>query len=163
MMAEFWRNISERERFALVVGASFVVLALIYALIVHPLQVNYARYGKEIRKKEQLLVWMRESAREVQKLAASGKSVAAVGTGSPLALVDRTARRFSLASGLKRVEPVDNNGVKVWLEGVLFADVISWARVLETKYAVEIDAVSFDTPQDAGIVNARITFRRRGL
>ncbi len=162
-MGELWRNISEREQRLLVVGALFIVAALIYALVAHPLLVNYARYGRDIKKKELLLSWMRSSALEAKKLMATGNGEVVVTTGSPLGLIDRTSRRFALATALKRVEPVDNDGVKVWLEGASFTEIISWARVLDRKYAVRIDAAYFDTPQEPGHMNARLTFRRRGL
>lgn len=164
MIREFWNNISDRERRIVAVGGCFVGAVILYALVFRPVNANYQRYQDEVAKKGELLQWMRASSVEARKLAAAGQtSLAATEAGSPLTLIDKTAKRFSVSTGLKKVEPEDNDGVRVWLEEVVFTDIIKWARLLERQYLVQIDAISVEAGREAGYVKARITFRKGGV
>ena len=59
---------------------------------------------------------------------------------------------------MKRVQPDGTNKARVWLENANFDVVIGWLEELERRYGVTVETVTFEKQQEAGLVDARISF-----
>ncbi|MFO8142675.1 MAG: type II secretion system protein GspM, partial [Marinobacter sp.] len=72
-----------------------------------------------------------------------------------MALITRSASEAGLS--LQRFEPSGENAVRVWLDGVPFADVAAWLEQLDARHAVIIDQASMDRGNEPGRVSVRLT------
>ena len=160
-MKAWLESLAARERIMVIVGATALVLFLLYALIWSPVRSGYLDLQESVAVKRDTAVWMQESAQRLAQLKRSRGPVArGLGGQSLLALADKTARSDGLADALKRVEPEGSNNVKVWLEGASFDVVISWLGSLSNKYGINVDTVTLERVSEmAGRVNARLTLQ----
>jgi type II secretory pathway component PulM len=78
---------------------------------------------------------------------------------SPLKLIDLTARTTGINENLKRIDPGENNRIKVWFEDLAYVDLIGFLRKLDQEYGVEVVSLTAEKLDGPGLVNARVTFR----
>ena len=91
MNARDWLdNLAPRERNLVYVGAALAAIALLYFLVVMPLQGMNARSAARVAKKTADLAWMQQVAPQVMAAGATGP--AASTNESLVVLVDRTGR-----------------------------------------------------------------------
>ena len=77
-------------------------------------------------------------------------------------MTDSTARAGGLGPALKRIEPEGGDGVRVWLDGVAFDDLVKWLGTLSTSHGVDVVSASLERDEAAGRVNARLTLQAQG-
>jgi general secretion pathway protein M len=154
-------SLAARERIMVIVGATALVLFLLYALIWSPVRSGYLDLQESVAVKRDTAVWMQESAQRLAQLKRSRGPVASgLGGQSLLALADKTARSDGLGDALKRVEPEGSNNVKVWLEGASFDVLVAWLGSLSNKYGINVDTITLERVSEAaGRINARLTLR----
>lgn len=155
----FWTTLQKREKLVVLGGGAFLVLFLGYLLVVAPLRKNLVRMEADNLVKKADLLWMTEAAGEVESLVAARPTKSAV---SPLKIIDQTARRYGIDSSLKRVDPGEEDQIKVWFEGVVFVDFISFLRETGIRRELVINNLAIERLEESGIVNARVTFKAAG-
>ncbi|MFC1524061.1 type II secretion system protein GspM [Thermodesulfobacteriota bacterium] len=158
-MRDFWMNLNGRERLFLSTGAVIVLLLSCYMMLIEPFVTNLYRLRREVPLKRLEVAWMQHAAQEVKKIRGSGNGQSGSGeTGSPLAIIDQTASYLKLGGQLKRVEPDDQGSIRVWLENVVYTDMVKWFTLLEKKglHAIALNADRLDAP---GFVNAKIVLK----
>jgi len=153
----FWEDLHKKEKLALVIGVGLVAALLAYALLVKPFADDLISKRENISARYAELTWMQAAALEVRQLTADDTRPKQ--SGSPLKIIDQTARRFGVAPKLKRLEPGENNQVRIWLEDIVYADLILWLRDLDNKYTIRIDSFTAERLEAPGLVNARVTLR----
>jgi general secretion pathway protein M len=161
-MKDWFLGLEQRERLMVAGGAAILLLLLLYSLIWEPLAGGYANLKHSVEEQEETLVWMRQAAQQVQSLKRSSPAAQGLGGRSLLAVVDQSARSGGLGSSIKRIEPDGSKGVKVWLEGVAFDDMIVWLGQLTRTYRVETSSITIE-PQGGGRVNVRISLLEPAL
>jgi general secretion pathway protein M len=156
-MKEWFMALEARERRLVTAGGVVLVLLFIYVLMIDPLTSAYAELQDNVAHQKQTLLWMQQSARQVQGLKRSSSGPATgLGGRSLLAVVDQSARSGGLGSAIKRIEPEGSKSVKVWLEQASFDQMILWLGQLTRAYQVEPDAITIE-PLGEGRVNVRLT------
>ncbi|MBU0484747.1 MAG: type II secretion system protein M [Proteobacteria bacterium] len=159
-MMAFWEKWSNRERLMVVGCSLFILLAVAYLLVLEPFYSGLDEYRRQVPGQRAELAWMQSASLRIKELG--GPAADIVGqNASPLAAVDRAARKMKIDSAIKRVEPGDNETVKVWFDEVLFDDLIAWCRVLSVEYGIKIVSFSADRQQAPGYVSARVVFGGR--
>lgn len=159
-MRQWFGGLDSRERMILISGAIIVAGFLFYLLVWQPAHSGYDRVKRNILEQRTTARWMQESAAKVQQLKGANQAGAqGLGKRSLLAVTDSTARAGGLADSLKRIEPEGRNGVRVWLEGASFDQLVSWLDLLSSKHGINPDSVSMEKHEVAGQVNVRLTLQ----
>jgi general secretion pathway protein M len=153
-----WEDLQYREKIAVVGGGAALVLALLY-LLMQPLLSRRARLRDEVATRQAELVWMQNSAAEI---IGSGDAAQKPAAASPLKLIDQTVRANDLSGQLKRLEPGTGNEIKVWMEDVVYVDLIHWLRQLAGEGPITIASLTVEKSGAPGRVNARLTFTGNG-
>jgi general secretion pathway protein M len=150
-------GLSQRERMLVLVAAGLVAVALLYLVLVLPLQSMTGRSEARVEQKSADLAWMRQVAPAVTAAAAAG-GAADVATGESLVvLVDRTAREAGLGAALRDQSPNGEAGLRLRLEAAAFDTLVEWLGRLQQRHGVAIEAANFDATGNPGLVNASLT------
>lgn len=157
-MKAWFESLAARERMLLILGAAVLVLLVFYLTIWSPMFERNATLKQAVAEQQETLDWMRQAAGKVKALKRTAGNDAGVGLGgrSLLSVVDESARSGGLGAAIKRMEPDAAKGVKVWLEGASFDQMVLWLGGLGRQYQVEISSITVE-PQSPGLVNARIS------
>ena len=162
-MKQWWAGLQANERRMLILGAIALGLILPYFAIWSPIQDDVAALQKQVQEQQAVKRWMDQAAVEVKQLGGgSGAALRPQDGRSLMAVVDQTAKRSGLGSGLKRLEPEGQAAVKVWLEQVSFDDMLRWLSSLEQKNGLAVATITIDRQDVAGRVNARMTLEMPG-
>lgn len=158
-MKAWWQSLSRRDRSTLAIGTTLVALVLAWAYGYDPLVKSRDSLRTQVAGAEADVVWMRGARAELATQRNAGSATPFDRAGrSLLALADASAREAGLGGTLKRVEPVGEGRVNVWLEAAPFDPVTAWLEALAAQYGVTVDELSVDrTGGGPGLVNARVT------
>ena len=155
---EWFDNLSERERNLVYAAGALVGVALVYLVLVLPLQASGKRMASRVQQKTADLAWMQASA--PQAMAAAG--VAKAGGGESLVvLVDRTAREAGLGAALRDQSPDGNNGLRLQIEGAPFDTLVTWLANLQQQHGVSIESATIGAAAP-GLVNAMLSLKHAG-
>jgi len=155
---EWFDNLSERERNLVYAAGALVGVALVYLVLVLPLQTSGKRMASRVQQKTADLAWMQASA--PQAMAAAG--VAKAGGGESLVvLVDRTAREAGLGAALRDQSPDGNNGLRLQIEGAPFDTLVTWLASLQQQHGVSIESATIGAAAP-GFVNAMLSLKHAG-
>ena len=156
-MSAWWQSLAERDRRMLGIGAVVVALMLFWALWFDPLQATRRNLVDSVAQAEADLVYMQAASQQLATLQSGGSaSVFDRGGRSLLALADASAREAKLANALKRVEPVSEGRVAVWLEGASFDATAGWLEQLQQRYGIRTEEFSLSRGAGTGLVDARV-------
>jgi len=150
-----WSNLQKREQLAVLLGGGVVLLLLFYVLVIAPLGNDLTRMKKEVLAKKTDLIWMQEAAVKASQL----KSVRPKSGVSPLKMIDQSARRYGINTGLKRVDSGEANKIKVWFEGLVFVDFMRFLRGIGGNGGLAVSNLTVERLDAPGIVNARVIFK----
>ena len=151
-------SLSARERNLVYAAGALISIALVYLVLVLPVQTSGSRMASRVGQKTADLAWMRAQA--PQAMAAAG--VARSGGGESLVvLVDRTAREAGLGTSLRDQSPDGNSGLRLRIEGASFDTLVTWLASLQQQHGVSIDAASIDAAAP-GLVNATLSLKQAG-
>jgi general secretion pathway protein M len=162
-MKQWLEGLEPRERLLYAAAAIVAGLFLVFVLIWKPIHSGYELLGNNVTEQRETLVWMQQSAHKVSQLRGGGGPAKGLGGRSLLAVTDSTARAGGLGPALKRVEPEGSSGVRVWLDGASFDELIKWLGTLSTSHGIDADSVTMERNDAAGRVNARLTLQAANL
>lgn len=158
-MKDWFGSLDPRERRLLVAGGALLSVMLFYIALWEPLEDGVEALRKSNAEQQALLLWMQQSAREVNQLRGSSGRPGQLAQGrSLLAAIDRTARANKLGGALKRVQPDGKNRARVWLEGASFDQLVRWLDGLQRQQGVHVVSSVFDALDEKGRVDARLVF-----
>lgn len=156
-LREWFMAREPRERKLIVLGLIAIVIGGWYNLLHQPMTTEITKLERRNQADQASLQWMRGAA--VQIRAQGGAASTANPGGSLLTLADSSLRRIGLGPALKRIQPEDENNVKIWLENASFNVLLSWCNQIESQ-GLRISVAGI-TPADSntknGLVKARIT------
>jgi general secretion pathway protein M len=162
-MKQWLEGLEPRERLLYAAAAIVAGLLLVFVLIWKPIHSGYELLGNNVTEQRETLVWMQQSAHKVSQLRGGSGPAKGLGGRSLLAVTDSTARAGGLGPALKRVEPEGSSGVRVWLDGASFDELIKWLGTLSTSHGIDADSVTMERNDAAGRVNARLTLQAANL
>ena len=152
-----WQNMNKREKILSGGAAGLILLLLLYLMVLHPLSRNLAKMQEAIPLKKEELAWMKTAAKRAEQLVQARSSVSSA--ASPLKIIDLTAGQYGLSAKLKRVDPGENEEIKVWFEDLVFVDLMKLVRDLHENHGIGIVSFTAERLETSGFVNARITFK----
>lgn len=160
-MKSYLTNLTKRERLTLIAGLLIGGSLLGYVLVIEPFQNALADYRKKIQTREADLTWMRQAAQEIiQKRQSADRTDKSASSSSPLAAVNKSARKLGLGGALNRVEPEGSDKVRIQMDEVLFDDVVRWLALLKSAHSIETIEFRAERRDRPGHVRARITLVR---
>ena len=162
-MKEWLAGLEPRERVLVYAAATVIGVLLVYAIFIQPLYSKYDKLVDSIGQQRETVQWMQQNAVTIRQLKGAGPAAGQGLAGrSLLSVTDSEARSAALGSALKRIEPEGSDAVRVWLDGASFDALVGWLEVMSNRYAAEVDSITLERADAAGLVNARLTLRATG-
>jgi general secretion pathway protein M len=151
-------SLSARERNLVYAAGALVSVALLYLVLVLPVQTSGNRMASRVGQKTADLAWMRAQAPQAMAAAGAARSG---GGESLVVLVDRTAREAGLGTSLRDQSPDGNSGLRLRIEGASFDTLVTWLASLQQQHGVSIEAANIDAAAP-GLVNATLSLKQAG-
>jgi general secretion pathway protein M len=159
-MKAWLASLEPRERLMVYVGAAALLLLFAYLLLLRPFHVGYDKLRAGVAEQRETVQWMMQSAARVKQLQRSGAADSEGLDGrSLLSVTDTAARAAGLGPSLKKVEPDGSQGVRVWLDGARFDDMVGWLDVMGSRYGADVDTITLERAASPGLVNARLNLQ----
>ena len=154
-MRQFWQNLRQRERWLLLFCAAVVLVAALVTAL-SPWHDKLQRLRAEVPQQHQELAWMLGASAEAARLRAAGADQAKGPRASRLTLIEEAAAAFKLTAAMKRVEPDEQQRLKVWFESASYEALVQWFDQLAGQ-GIQVQGLSMDHLEEPGLVNARVT------
>jgi len=148
------------EQKTVIVGILFVVLFLLYIVVYKPMNSTLTQLQQSNVKNQELLIWMKESVAQL-KGSGKGKNSANKRGNRSLSEVINTSAASAKVS-ISRSQPRENNQYQIWLDKVVFDDMVDWIERLTRDYGVAVNSVNLGATDSNGMVRASITFHDFG-
>jgi len=162
-MKEWLAGLEPRERVLVYAAAAIVGVILVYAIFIQPLYSKYDQLVDSVEQQRETVQWMQQNAVTIRQLKGAGTAAGEGLAGrSLLSVADSEARSARLGPALKRVEPEGSDAVRVWLDGASFDELVAWLEVMSSRYGADVDTITLERAEAAGVVNARLTLRAIG-
>ena len=145
-MKDWYDDLEAREQVFVLIGALFVVLALIYYLVWAPLDKNHDQIATNVDNWERSLAELRPLRSQV----ASGGRTNPVTGAAPIVIVSQTLQSRGLEQYRRRSQPTPGNGILVVFENVAFDDLMLWLGDLSDQHAMHVQAGSVSVASREG-------------
>ena len=153
---KFWTDLSEREKNIILIGFPLFFLILLYYYLWEPVNQELDEFNVELPLKAAELAWMKHEIESANPWLNAANEDSA--TKPILTIIETRAIAHKVKSSIQRVQPDQNQQVKMWFQNVS-AD--SWFGFISQ---LAIDGISVDaatiTRTIDGKVNVRVTFKR---
>ncbi|MDJ0807231.1 MAG: type II secretion system protein M [Gammaproteobacteria bacterium] len=160
-MKQWWLSRTPQDKLALIVTAAAVTVLLLYLLIWLPFEKSVDKKADLVESQRATLLWMRESAAEINLLKERAKVNRRSGSNEALlTLVDRTAKKNQLRQFIQRLKPDGARTVQIWVEQAPFDSLIQWLGILVNQYGILLESVSIERQDKPGIINAKLNLQR---
>ena len=161
-MKQWWLSKTPQEHLAMVIGASAVLILLIYLAVWRPFEQDLEKKALLVKSQESTLQWMQDNSDLIKRLRSRQGAKGAGTNEALLTLVDRTAKKIQLRQQIQRIKPQGDKAVQLWVEQAPFDTLIRWLGQLTQDYALEIESLNIDRQENPGLVNARVVLQRGG-
>ncbi len=156
-MTALLSSISERERYMLLFAVLFGAAILFYLYLWEPkmAELEDLRTNK-LPESTQTLAWVKQALAnaEANKGVQKPKKI----QGPLLTVLEQTAQTVKVRDAIQRIQPDQNNAVKVWLSDVVFDDWLKWLDLLKAQgVVVQNSGIVRKSP---GMVDIRMTVGR---
>jgi general secretion pathway protein M len=160
-MKAWWATLANRERLLVVLAGGTVLIALLYLMVWEPFAQERSALASRVQAHQKDLAWMEQAAAELQGLRATTRTHTVQGRQrSLLAVIDASAKQTGLRKVIQRMEPVGQEGVKLWVENADFDRLIGWLGDLKQRFGIRVTRASFDRKDTPGRVDARLSLQR---
>ncbi|RZV36972.1 MAG: type II secretion system protein M [Chromatiales bacterium] len=160
-MRDWYENLEAREQVFVLVGAVFVVIALLFYGLWQPLDKRHTQVATSVENFEQALAAMQP----LRELVANGNpnrpAGAPISQQAPIIVVSQTLQRRGLEQYNRRSAPTPN-GVQVRFENVAFDELVLWLGELGNNYGLIVQQGTMQLAPQAGPgrINASLTLER---
>jgi general secretion pathway protein M len=161
LVKQWWQGLSLREKKLVIGGAAAIALAFYWLALYRPLQHAVVKMQKQNQSLIADWQWMQRQLPQIQASVANRpQAVSSRQPGVPLLnWLDKQLATARLQDYVKRLEPVDDNRVTLWLEQVPMAPLLRWLNQLQQGQGVlitEFDAVPIAAQPGLGTVRLTI-------
>ena len=160
-MKDWYENLEVREQVFVLVGAVFVVIALLFYGLWQPLDKRHTQVATNVENFEQALA----ALQPLRELVASGNpnrpTDTPISPQAPIIVVSQTLQRRGLEQYNRRSAPTPN-GVQVRFENVAFDELVLWLGELGNNYGLIVQQGTMQLAPQAGPgrINATLTLER---
>lgn len=151
-------RMAPREQRLVLVGALALLLTLLFLAVWEPLVQHHQRQTLALDDARALANRLERIGAEVA--ARRGNRPSIDRSASLLATVDRAARSGTLGVTPSRLQPEGEREVRVWLDNLVFENLVSWMDELSTRHGIAVLTMDVERTGTPGRVNARLTLIR---
>ena len=149
-------QLPHRDRRVLQVLGAAAALTLIWVLIWLPVQDFRDSARQSANSAEAQLGWVQSQETRARRAAEAGESSnGQLRDGDILRTVTQSAQQSGMP--LQRFEPSGDRAMRIWLDNVVFTELIQWLDYLGEEYGIDVDQASMDRLDEPGRVNVRMT------
>ena len=159
-MLNWFQQLSQNDRSALIVGALALFCMLSYLLVLEPLFKRKADLQQQVVVQRELLQTMLQQSQEVRRLRVqkgTGQTTSPVGSQSLLGIIDSSINQSALRTADKRIEPRSNESVRVNFNAVSFDELVRWLTQLSNQYHIHLESINVERQDTPGVVKAYMT------
>lgn len=154
----FITSLSSRERGLLSAAGLLAALLMFYMLVWEPTQLRLKDLReRQLPQSEQTLAWVKQALANAENGQTS--KVEKIIEGPLLTVIEQTGEKANVRSAIKRMQPNQNQEVKIWMNEVKFDHWLRWVALLHQQN-VQIDRASV-VASSPGLVDVRMTVARR--
>lgn len=151
--SQYFASLAPRERMALKILAAFLgPVVLIFAIMLPAwgfMQTSLNDYQQALEDNR----WIDANKQSALQFSSTGRTPGQ----SLFGLANTTSKGFQI--GFKRYEPVGENALSLWMEGVSFNNLILWLERLEKRHGVRVKEISVERLDIEGLVNVRLVLQ----
>lgn len=160
-MRQWWQARTGSERRVLALGAAVVAIMLYYLLVIEPLTLARERLALRVAAERTLGAELQTLAAEAATLRARSDPRASFDASqSLLAVINASAARAGTRGNTKRMTPLGQSAVTLFLDDVAFSDLAAWLVALDLEHGVAVERAALDAVRP-GVVDAQLTLRAR--
>lgn len=148
----WFRKLPDREQFFLKLGLALSIFLLVIASVVIPAFNFTAESVREYQHARDNLAWLHANETRAKQIAQSTRRHG--DSGEMQQILVATAADFGLA--FHRYEPSAKQGLRIWMSGVVFADVIRWLQHIHQQYQLDVLKLSISSEAVPSRVNVRV-------
>lgn len=137
-----------------VLGGIFLAALLIIYGVLLPAHRFADEAAQQYRQRQSLLFWMQANENRARALRQLQQVHENATQEALLSTLLASAQNHDIA--IKRFEPRDGNELSVWLENVLFNNVILWLDSLQQLYGIDAGQITVTGQERTGLVSAVI-------
>ena len=161
IIKQHWRKLAGREQKIIMAGITVVAILLLYTLLWEPFTNSITTSRRSVTSKQALAVWMQHAIPRLQVLRKSGLARKSIGDESLLTFLDSSSRKANMHSFISKLaQSTDQKQVTITLTQVPFDSLIAWLTSLWKSYGITVQAASFHTLPQAGMVRANLTVHK---
>jgi len=159
-MKEWYRGLSDREKFIVWIGALAVVSALVFVLLIEPLHERDTSVNNRLQAVMKLHAFMQSTAGEAKLLRQQLAGSKPVIPGDKLlGSVDQGLKQSGITADLNSITPGKDGGVRLRFDDVSFDALIGWLIRFHNQYGISLDSFSVTETRTAGRVKATLLIR----
>lgn len=159
-MIRRWSALSLGERIALLCVALVVATIVIYVFLWQPWHQSLERLRAQVPAKRETLTWMQAQVDVIKPLLARRNQARPDQDIPLLTIIERSAEATKIKGFIRRIQPDENNRVKVWLTEAQFDPWLSWIDQLKRE-GIEVVSTTINRSQQ-NKVTIRVTLQRAG-
>ncbi|MBU2971245.1 type II secretion system protein M [Pseudoalteromonas sp. C2R02] len=144
-MLEYWQSLKEQEQKLLMIAGGIFVLFVFVMGIWRPLNNAIEASSKELKKQQDLSVWMRSSIAKIKQ----ANPKASMSSGSLSQVVNSTRNKYQIS--ISKMQPKDNT-LRLTVESVEFNKLIDWLTLLVEKHQITIVKIDMSKDDNTGYV-----------
>ncbi|KTD35788.1 general secretion pathway protein [Legionella nautarum] len=152
MIANYWHNLNERERWMAIIGSICMLIYLFYLLVYSPLTTAVSTRSKELREKQETLIWMQQ----VRQQPRSQKTAQAINNTKLLALIGNQLSSNSLQKFVYQLQQTGSGDIQLSYDRVPYNLFLSWLWALSNDYAISFKQFSAERTDTPGIVKLMV-------
>lgn len=155
---EYWYSLGARERALLMIGICAVTLMLVWALVLDPVNQRLTQLRTQVPLKQNALNYMRSEQGNLATLRETQQPRQFDDSQPLLTVIEQTAAQSNLRSVINRIQPDEEDSVKVWLNDAYFDPWVQWVETLKQQ-GIEVTESTVNRGKD-DTVSVRVTFQR---
>lgn len=160
-LKEWWSHLAPREKQVTSIGASLVILFIVYQWIWTPYLEGVDTMRHRITADQKTLLWMQAADKQIQTLEVQGK--AKTKSVSPVVLlsqIQKQVNRSGLEQYLTQLKQTTNEAIEVHFQKVEFDKLITMLAKIMKEQDVSITRLSLIATDAPGYVNADMVMKQ---
>ncbi len=146
-------KITKKDKKALIVGLSLLILLISYIVILDPLIIENERLNMQIKSQSLKLT---ELNRIVESVKTSNRTSAIQQKNESLLLiVDKSINQYTLKPAMKRISPIGQHKVNINFEQANFNQFYNWLVHLHQNYLITVESLNLQK-KDSNIANIQL-------
>jgi type II secretory pathway component PulM len=149
---EKWSHLSLKEKQAVIIGSSVLMLFILYQCIWMPVLGSLANMRQRITASQKTLVWMQAADKTMQ-----GSEIVQHKTISLVALLSEMQKQIKLAGlepYLGELKQAVNESVEMHFQKVEFDKLVVFLMAMTREYPISITQMTVNAQDTPGVVNA---------